>query len=59
MRVLLSLLAWLLSLNECPLGHCPLMAGVLDLPLKSIDKLRWRQYYLSPVLGFQWLYHVP
>ena len=34
------------------------VAGLLDPPL-SIDKLRQRQYGLSPVFGFHWLNLIP
>ena len=41
------------------LGHSTLIAVVLDLDLKSIDKPRKRQCHLCPLFGFHWLYHIP
>ena len=32
---------------------------ILDLPLKSIDKSRWREYHPSSVFRFHWSYHIP
>ena len=46
----------LLLLQRTPSYMCH---DILDLPLKSIDKSRWREYHPSSVFRFHWSYHIP